>query len=346
MKKSIIFVFAIVVFYSGNTFAQFIAEYLNNDADSNYIEYSPKILVIRMFTSTKYLNFEIADNALKERLIYKPNENQVLGIGFMYKWVGVNLGFTMPFMNSDDETYGKTKYLDLQSHIYLRKGTFDIYLQRYKGFYLENSGDMIVNWPGEEVYMIRPDIRAHTFGINYHHFFNYKEYSYRASFVQSEVQKKSAGSFILGINADYAFLEGDSSIIPDNVSYENFYQNRHFSKGSLLNVGAGFGYTHTFVIWKRFFISLSLNGGLSLGYTRLHKSEQNTVDYRIGYNANAAGRFAFGYNHNKWYVGFSSLNLILMNKAPGDKNWINVGAGNYRFNIARRIFLKKNVKLP
>ena len=151
---------------------------------------------------------------------------------------------------------------------------------------------------------------------------------------------------MLGVNVNYAFLEGDSSIIPDNITLDDFYQSQHFTKGSLLNLGSGFGYTHTFVIFKKLFLSLTLYGGISLGYTGLHHKDHGSLNSRYGYNANATGRLAFGYNYGHWYVGFSSLNFLMMNKAPEGKNWINVGAGNFRINIARRFSLKKNVKLP
>lgn len=316
--------------------------------DSNYIQTFPDDLTGRFISSGKNNQFRVFDNNLPGGLIYKPNNRVITGLGVHYGLIGFNIGFPLPWSveNQDDEIYGKTDYLDLQAHFYFRSFTIDLYYLNYKGFYLENSMEMLPGWQDPETYQIRGDLRLVSYGGTFHYFFNKKKFSYKAIFNQNEWQKKSAGSFILGGGIYFAPIKADSSLIPDDISYNPFFGNVHFNRAELFSAGPMAGYTHTFVMWKRFFINLSVAGGITAGYTNLEDkahnfSERTGITWHFQYTLRAG----LGYNSHRWYVGFHYVNTALRNQTSIDQGWLQFDAGIFQFTLARRFHLKKPIKI-
>ena len=115
--------------------------------DSNYVQNNQRDLILRIYASQKYSTQTIHDLGEKTSLDYRPSNGYVLGFGFNYKFLGVNIGTILPFAQPDRDRYGKTKYLDLQSHLYLRIFTVDFYTGYYKGLYLSNSSEILKSYP-------------------------------------------------------------------------------------------------------------------------------------------------------------------------------------------------------
>jgi hypothetical protein len=214
--------------------------------DPAYIEDHTRDLTVRIYGSRKYTYYDMVDKRLKEELLYRPNTSNNVGFGFNYKFLGINFGFKLPFINNDDDKYGKTKYLDLQSHLYLRKLVIDFYGQYYKGYYLANRRF------NSQALTLRPDMYNTDLGLNVQYIFNDKKFSYRAAYLQNEYQKKSAGSFIVGGEVFAWKMKGDSALIPSNLGIEGFFDNEPFHKTGSVSIAANVGYAHTFVIKKYF----------------------------------------------------------------------------------------------
>ena len=347
MKYLQAFIITTFIIASGSTNGQFLS-FLSGEVDTNYIDVLPMTLSTRVYLSRKFTQYEIRDHNIGEKLVYMPNKKLVAGIGFNYGLLGLNVGIGMLFFNQnqDDEKYGETNYLDLQAHWYLRKISIDLMLNRYQGYYLSNPHEMILGWPSDDTLPKRRDMITISTGINVQYLFNYKKFSYNAGFVQTEWQKKSAGSFILGGQFYYVKVRGDSTLIPDDIRYENFFDGFHFRRSDSYSLGANIGYAHTFVIISRIFFSISLTGGASLANVTLLSGENNNSKksgIKVGFHSTF--RTALGYNHKRFYIGFSYVNLPVISQAPVPKGWIRFGTGNLRFNVVYRFPLKKPIKI-
>ena len=319
---------------------------LSGENDTNYVASYLDHLTARLYTSIKSAGITLEDNRSNQQIQYHPNEPIILGIGANYGILGLNIGFNLPFINQDDEKYGKTDYLDLQTHIYLRPLTVDLYMQYYKGYHQTDPNDWYTDWPTIDTLPIRPDIRSTSLGLNTQYIFNNKKFSYRAPFLQNEWQKKSAGSFLAGVNIFFVDSKGDSSLIPSAGGDSTFFDGLHFSQYRFFNAGVTAGYAHTFVVKQHFFLTMSLVGGFSGGGSWLYTSEESEID-RSGFTlaGNITGRIAIGYNSKRFFVGLSYLGIFVRNQSPIEQTVLGYETGMFRFNLVYRFKLKKDMRI-
>ncbi|MCF8365709.1 MAG: DUF4421 domain-containing protein [Bacteroidales bacterium] len=335
---------AVLIFSGMLAYPQNPLNIFKSEIDSGYIQTFPNALTLKTYIKSKYLNLGVEDQKNGYSLNFKPNGNSSAGFGINYKWIGFGLAFQ--FINDEEtENYGTTEYIDFQTSFYLRKGTFDLFFQKYKGFYLENTAAMVAGWPDDSQYIIRPDIGVMSSGVNYTHVFNPGKFSYISSFSQTEVQKKSAGSIILGATINFHRVSADSSLIPKNLVYDNAFSGNKITSIKGYTTNARFGYAHTLVAMQRFFISLSVDAGLSYVYG-IYSESDTKQKHRFYVNPNVSFRFAAGYNYNKWFAGITASGYNHLNKTTNVENIIRIEYGFVNFVIARRIMLEKEIFLP
>lgn len=320
-----------------NAQLKYIKRLFHNNYDSTYINDHSQELTLRYFFTTNAVSYEIGDNKYSDWLIYKPNEQLGVGLGFNYRFLGLNLSFKFPDLQNNNDKYGKTTHLNLRSFIYLRKITIDLYGEFYKGYYLSDP-QLIKGWQPDNGYYKRPDLITGNIGVDFVYQFNYKKFSYRAVYLQNEYQKKSAGSFLLGAGLRSKLSVADSAIIPHNMTYPDFWDNLDFRKSSSTGVTVNVGYAHTFVIKKHFFITASLIPGIGLNVSKLNGSAHaNTTGLLINNNA----RFAAGYNSEKYFIGLYYINFISRDNIGTTGNWLQYATGNFHLTFAMRFNAKK-----
>jgi len=318
-------------------------QFLVGEADTNYITSYISQLTTRLYTSRKYTNFLLNDQNLNKELNFHPNDRLNLGIGASYHGFALNIGLNFPFVNNDDDKYGETTYLDLQSHILFRKLTLELWFSYYQGYYITNPDEILQQWNTPDVYPQRGDMASLVGGINSYYIFNHKKFSYRAAFTQDEWQKKSAGSFLLGGSIYGIHVDADSSFIPANIFDSTFFQGHNFNQSTFTTISANIGYAHTFVIIKKMFFTFSLNGGLGVGGVNLVSTQPGfeSDESEIKINSNYTFRFATGYNSRRAYAGISYVYSSIQTPTSIEKTNLNFGFGNVRFNFAWRFKVKK-----
>jgi hypothetical protein len=313
--------------------------------DSSYITTFPEALTVKVFMNNKFLYLEIENTTGDYSLNYEPNGNQTIGVGINYKWIGISIDYKI-LNRESNERYGETSYLDLQTTIIQRKGVFDLYLQKYQGFYLENSAAMLVGWDDPEAYQLRPDMRVFSTGVNYTHVFNPQHFSYIASFSQTEVQRRSAGSIILGTTVSYQRVNADSAFVPENLVYPDAFGTSTYDDLKGFSTSARFGYAHTLVALHRFFVSVSLDLGMNYNYTRIYTADGSDSHGGLKANVSNTIRLATGYNDTKWFAGLTVASFNQINRPAGDENQLLIQHGSARLTVARRFILKKPLPLP
>ena len=117
-----------------------------------------------------------------------------------------------------DQSKGNTRYLDLQAHQYLGRFNVDLFGQFYRGYYLEDY-----SLATEEKYL-REDLQVREFGAVVQHVFNHRKFSFRAAMMNSEYQKKSAGTWLLGGDFFFGKVKADSSLIPGDYDVEQLIE--------------------------------------------------------------------------------------------------------------------------
>ena len=298
-------------------------------ADSSYIQTYDSLITSRFFFSRKYTSILVGGPGNLANLKYRPNSTLNMGVGATYRWFTLNLAYGFPFLNPE-RGRGKTRYLDLQSHIYTRNWTIDFFGQFYKGYYLNPKG---LGHADPQSYYLRPDLGISLFGLAVYNLRNGEKFSYRAAFLQSEWQKKSAGTFLFGGEIYAGSVSGDSAIVPTALATD--YPQRDIWRVRFLEFGPGAGYAYTLVVKKHFFLTGAATLNMDLGLSREFKNDRSSDKLTI--SPNFIYRAVAGYNSNDWNLNFSIVGNTILVRGASSKNDYRFNTGNYRFTLARRI---------
>jgi len=317
---------------------------IKNVYDTNYICSYIEDFTGRTFSSLSYAGFSFSDRKTDKILSYAIHSKLSVGVGFNYSVIGINVGFSPFRSNLSNEKYGKTKSFDFRMNMYGRRILFDFYIMTHSGFYLSNPTSILADWPQTDTFPLRPDIQLFSTGLVVQYIFNNKKFSMRATYMQNEWQKKSAGSFLVGGEFFYSLFQGDSSFIPPEVNPPEFMGGYDFNNSLSINLGISGGYSHTFVAWKHAFLALGASIGPQISYSSLNcdKTSFSSAGFTFGLNVNF--RTGFGYNSRKWYIGLFFINENLLHQLSQEDASSLFSLGIFKLNFAYRFTLKKPIK--
>jgi hypothetical protein len=319
------------------TITLFLSLYsLGQYRDSNFIDPYTHLITGRMFLSQKYTLFAIDGKNGYRDIEYRPNTNLSLGVGATYRALTFNFGYGFKFMNPDTEK-GDTKYLDLQTHLYGIKWRFDMFGQIYKGYYIYPKG---YGSHDGSVYYYRPDLKVNDYGLSASYIFNYKRFSYRSAFLQSEWQKKSSGSFMLGGSMVYGQINADSAFVPAAVA--PYYEQRDVTGMNYFAVGPGIGYAYTLVVKQHWFVTASLTTNLDLAF--LKEKTKTSYETSVHFNPNLLFRTGFGYSSATWNANVTWVASRTAIKGQFLQSGYHVNSGNYRFAVSKRLTAKGGLR--
>jgi hypothetical protein len=348
MKPAIrfcLFLFVLTLF-SQSGYGQLFDDSAHLKYDTNYIKVYKDELTSRIFLSRKQNGISLSEKLLKPGLKYKTNDNLLLGLGYTYSFLNINLAVKMPFVNSDDDIYGKSEYLDLSIQTYFRNFIFGTYLQWSRGYYLSNPEDFQSGSINEIPMQIRGDMRTNLIGLRIEYLFNSTRYSYKASFLQKEFQKKSAGSPIAGVEAYWVLCMADSAISPYTDLGYIYVSENPYNQVDLFNFGINGGYAYTFVWNELLYISMASTIGLAGGYNIVHNTwDYNTLNdgFSVGVTNNT--KISVGFNNNNYYVGLSFVRYSVSQLMGTSGDWMTYWNGFIRFNVVKRFNLKRTIKI-
>jgi len=327
-------------------FGQFFEGSEQMKFDSTYIKVYRDELTSRIFLKRKQNGISLSEKLVQRGLGYKTNDNLLIGLGYTYSFLNINLAVKMPFVNSDDDIYGKSKYLDLSIQTYFRSFIFGTYLKWSNGYYLSNPDNFQSGSVNEIPMQIRGDMRTNLIGLSIEYLFNSRRYSYKAAFLQNEFQKKSAGSPIAGLEAYWMLCIADTALSP----YTNFgyvYVNEDpYNQTDLFNFGVNGGYAYTFVWNELLYVSLAATFGLAAGYHYVHNTwDYNTLNEGFSVGVTNNTKISVGFNNNAYYVGLSFVRSSVSQFIGTEGDWMTYWSGNIRFNVVKRFNLKRTIKI-
>ena len=295
--------------------------------DSTYFVSYAKLLTGRFYFSQKFTSFKFQNTKEHYSLNYRPNTNLNMGLGATYKWATLNLAYGFAFLNPDEDK-GKTDYLDLQFHGYGKKFYLDVLGQFYKGFYLSPRGTSTT----PERYYIRPDLRVNIVGGSFQYVFNYRRFSLRAPYLQTEWQKKSAGSILAGFEVYGGRVRADSTITPTAINKN--IANLNETKTSFFEFGPNIGYAYTMVVREHFFLTGSASVSLDYGFNTVTNREgsNNTG----GFSSNAFTRLITGYNSARWAFSIIYINNGVRLTSNTSNRELILNTGNVRISFVHR----------
>lgn len=299
---------------------------------------------MRLFGASKFARYTINDRAYSQRLRYAVNENYTTGVGLTYKHLGVSASFRIPFLKSDTARFGQTKSVDIQAAIYLRKFTMDIYYTYYKGYYLYDR-DILAIPVTDNTFPRRSDMRSVSTGMTMQYIYNNKRFSFRAAFLQTEQQKKSAGSLITGAGLHFIRVMADSPIISGALRYPAYFGNNPYNKTNIATLFVNAGYAYNYIFGKHFFICGALVAGVGINHTSLSDEVTHKSEGQFAAHFDGSVKLVVGYNNRQYFAGLQYINFINRNNTPVDATWQEFQAGNIRLTLAKRFALKRKTKI-
>jgi len=297
--------------------------------DTTYYETFPGKTTFRLYLSKKYVHLNFPSGGNAEDLEYKANPKLNLGAGITIKNISINLFNGFSFLNKNTDEKGKTKGFNFQVHLYPHKWAIDLMYVAPKGYHLEPKG--MAGAPADKYYY-REDVKTTFFGISAYQVPNKKRFSYRAALLQSEWQKKSAGSFIYGGEIHHGTMQGDSALVPALLS--STYPQWGINKINILSFGPGAGYAYTLVMAQHFFITGSMVINLDANFVREEDEARKEKNFSL--NPSEVFKAALGYNGRRWNIsanwagGASSVQGSLT-----PENYV-FPSGNIRIVVAHR----------
>ncbi len=301
--------------------------------DTAYYETYPDKLTARIYLSQKYVHLHFRPSDGGSQLEYEANPKLNLGVGVTMHNLSLNLFFGPSFLNKNDAK-GKTTGIDIQLHVYPKKWAIDLLGVFPKGYHLDPKGYAAAS---SNSYYYRPDVHLSLLGLSVYRVPNKEKFSYRAAIVQTEWQKKSAGSLLYGGEVYYGTVKGDSAFVPASV--QNRFPQSGINNINFFRVGPGIGYAYTLVIATHFFITGSLIGNLDLSFTTEKGAGKNNA---FTVSPSSVYKAALGYNSSSWNVSANLTgNALWIKSASSPKNYY-WPSGNYRLVVAKKFALKKH----
>lgn len=289
--------------------------------DSLYIQEFPSFLTPRIYGTNRIQRFDLfASNLPYDRIRFATNQTPDMGFGAWYKNVGLAISFQNPFAKSRYQNLPETVSLEILLNLYSRRFGVDLFLTQYTGYVIDNAPDVFKGSANIEQLRERPDMKTFTLGGNFNYFFNWRKFSYRAANISTERQLKSAGSWIaLGgfylqtISADRPFLE-NLPAVPQPPGIPNAY---YATSVRQYNFSLGGGYTHSFVVRKKFFFNATALPAFVISTYQVPTVDGREV-VRGQLNYRLTLRAALGYNGDRYFGGVNGVsdfyNLEFINK--------------------------------
>lgn len=288
---------------------------------------------------------DIATYSIKDDdtdLLFKPNLNLRYGVVFSYKFLSIKIGIRPNISDKEKEKKGGSDTFRFRINALFDNWNHVLEYNIDKGFYVSNTNDFL-DFPSE-IRIQFPELSAHTLYGSSSYKFN-KNYSMRAVQSQTEIQTKSAGSFMPGIGYTFYSLRGTDIVkgIDGNRSYRDTYSEyRGFSASLRL------GYYYTFVLKRNWFFNAygvpSL--GIDLYQTDLFSPEGKTMsranDPFLSFNYGFGG----GYNGDKIFFGVELRNRLTNEKFSSNKIKISPSKNQFNIYLGYRFRAPKTISAP
>ncbi len=341
----IIFVFCCFIVLFQTISAQSFRYLFVVQKDSNYIENYSNDLIINLYSGEKSHSLGLNDLNNPYSIKYLPNGYYNLGLGVNYKWIGFSFATKVPLFLNSEIRKGETKRIGFQSYLYSGKFAIDFLSSYLKGYYLDNSYVHLNSFSKEKEYQ-RSDILSINFGLAVNYVVNNSKFSYKAAFSDTEKQKKSAGSILLGGSLFSYQTKADSAFVPAELSSDFYIKTRDLYKIGVLALNANLGYAYSLVFLKNgiFTASYILGTGYQLNSFE-GVAEESLKNWTFGLKH--TGRFGLGYRYNRYYARVSVIRSTQYTNLKYNDLSVGNGTNFMQVSLAKRFIMnEKNKKRP
>jgi hypothetical protein len=265
-----------------------------NDADSNYIMRYARQNDVRFLYGGEGTSLGFGSRYEGNRIstsIYN-NVNDLIGAGITYKIIDADISFSLPKTRLLEEDRENLTQFRLAMSYTGRTWAFRGYVTKSTGVISSDENG------GTES---QPDVKMIKVAGQITYNFNERRYSYRAANFQNELQKKTAGSFLIRLEPFYRHLEAPTGLVPDNRDLVTTYGDQaglQYVRSPGLLLMPGYGVNVAILKGKIFISPIVLIGpGFAVNTYRSDTGKRTLLNYEWGSSA----AINLGYNGVKMY---------------------------------------------
>lgn len=292
-----------------NWFMRFIKQF--DEYDTTYISpnyYNYTAMLQNTNFSQSFRMKGTSENGVQQSLNVAPTPGFKIGPYFGWRWLF--LGYTFDVGHPGQATKTTEFNLSLYSSmigcdLVWVKNSGDFTIDRVSGFGDETSHRVKgLKFSGMDTY---------TSSINLYYVFNHRHFSYPAAFAQSTVQRKSCGSWTLGleyskqrIRFDYRRLPSEliTPVVPEGES--PLIDELKIEKIDYYSFSINAGYAYNWVFARNCLLSLSFAPSLGFKKSRGERFEAQEIWKNIrNFKFDFIGRAGLVWNNTRWFAGAS-----------------------------------------
>ena len=300
----------------GKVFTGFFREF--NITESAYIEDQHYNYTVMLQNTNTYELYTLR-NKEGQSITFAPDMSWRLGPYLGWRWVFLGYTFDLKHINASDHHTSK-KELDLSLYssmlgvdLFWRQTGNDYHIERMKlGDDINTSAMLKAPFDG---------FKSSIKGFNLYYILNHRKFSYPAAYAQSTVQRRSAGTMLLGIGYTRHKLEVDWDKLSDLVDSRLNPDGTHepsakidsslmFSQVKYSDVNVSCGYAYNWVFAKNWLFDFSLSMGLAYNQSSSDVEGEHfdfkNFDFK-NVNVDGIGRFGLVWNNTRWYAGMSAI---------------------------------------
>ena len=303
----------------GNFFVRVIDAF--DAIDTSYVERIGYNFTTMLQATNNFEFYTIGTRDYAETISFAQHPDLRVGPYFGWRWLF--LGYTFDVMNLGNMKV--TTGQKFEFSIYTSMLDIDlIYRKTGSGFYLRK-----INGLGEDARAYENQdchfIDANVIGANIYYNFNHHRFSSPAVFSQSTIQRRSAGSWQLGVSITHHDIHYNYDALPNELFAETSSQNQYRSLERLkyIDYSLAGGYAYNWAFSRGWCLGLSITP--AIGYKRTSAKtvvleEEDDTDetafdspfrnkldeiFRRKGNVNfdVTGRLGVIYNSGRWFMG-------------------------------------------
>ncbi len=293
-----------------NAAYQFVKEFSRVDTD--YVEPQHYNFTVMLQNTNTYEVYHLG-NKTGQEIVFSPKPSVKIGPYVGWRWVFLGYTIDLTHLSSED------KKQDLNLSLYSNQIGLDLFYRKSGNDYTISRIDLGNEYDASAVKGASFDgFHSSITGGNIYYIFNHRRFSYPAAYSQSTVQRRSAGSMMLGIGYTRHSLEVDWERLGDLMEErlgDSYYtaaldSSMQFSKVKYTDYSVSLGYGYNWVFAYNWLCNATLMGSLS--YKHSTSDIQSKKDFFRDFdfkNLNLDGTLRLGvvWNNTRWYSGLSAI---------------------------------------
>ena len=279
--------------------------------DSSYIEPQQFNFAFMLQNTNTYELYRLKSEK-NQSVTLAPNPSVKVGPFFGWRWIF--LGYTFDISHLNDNSGKQESNLSL----YSAQIGIDLFYKKTGNDYKIKNIDLGNKISSRNINNLEFNgFKTSIKGFNLYYIFNHHKFSYPAAFSQSTIQRKSAGSMLIGIGVTKHSIGVDwdnmENLLKEKLNITNqavLDSSIRFERIKYTDISLSCGYAYNWAFAHNWLLAGSLS--LAIGYKHSKGNTNNTSGTNTSFslqnfNLDGIGRFGLVWNNKRWYAGSSAI---------------------------------------